>query len=346
MTRRAYLSRCAGARTRRVWDRPFGRPSVERRSPRRAHLRWPRIRSPARLTRPGDPLVPLSRLAALLYTVALAVAVGACGGDDSSDTSSSAAGSASPAANACAKGRLDLYEPGKLTIGTDKPAFPPYFQDDDPTNGKGFESAVAYAVADKLGFGKDEVAWTTVPFNSSYAPGPKQFDFDINQISITPQRAKRVDFSEPYFTAPQAVIALKGSGAARATDLAGLKDAKLGVQVGTTSLEAVQASIKPNSDPQVFNDSNDTVRALKAKRVDAIVVDLPTAFFLTAAEVPEAKIVGQFAAPGGDDWGLLLEKGSKLTQCVNRAVASLRSAGTLQRLQQRYMGGDAAPELR
>ncbi len=290
--------------------------------------------------------MPPSRLAALLSTVALAFAVGACGGDDSSDTSSSAGSSASPAANACAKSRLDLYEPGTLTIGTDKPAFPPYFEDDDPTNGKGFESAVAYAVADELGFGKDEVTWTTVPFNSSYAPGPKQFDFDINQISITPQRAKRVDFSEPYFTAPQAVIALKGSSAARATDLAGLKDAKLGVQVGTTSLEAVQASIKPSGDPQVFNDSNDTVRALKAKRVDAIVVDLPTAFFLTAAEVPEAKIVGQFAAPGGDDWGLLLAKGSKLTQCVNRAVASLRSAGTLQRLQQRYMGGDAAPELR
>jgi polar amino acid transport system substrate-binding protein len=288
-----------------------------------------------------------SRLAVLLSTVALlAVAVGACGGDDNADRSSGGGTASSRPANPCAKSALDLYESGMLTIGTDKPAFPPYFEDNDPSNGKGFESAVAYAVAQKMGFSKDEVTWTTVPFNSSYAPGAKQFDFDINQISITPQRAKRVDFSEPYFTAPQAVIALKGSSAAKATDLAGLKDAKLGVQVGTTSLEAVDASIKPGRDPQVFNDSNDTVRALTARRVDAIVVDLPTAFFLTAAEVPEAKIVGQFPAPGGDDWGLLLEKDSKLTPCVNRAVAALRSAGTLDRLQQRYMGGDAAPTLR
>jgi polar amino acid transport system substrate-binding protein len=291
--------------------------------------------------------VPQSRLAVLLSTVALlAVAVGACGGDDKTDQSSGGGTASSRPANPCAKSALHLYEPGKLTIGTDKPAFPPYFEDNDPSNGKGFESAVAYAVAQKMGFSKDQVTWTTVPFNSSYAPGAKQFDFDVNQISITPQRAKRVDFSEPYFTAPQAVIALKGSSAANATDLAGLKDAKLGVQVGTTSLEAVDASIKPSHDPQVFNDSNDTVRALKAKRVDAIVVDLPTAFFLTAAEVPEAKIVGQFPAPGGDDWGLLLEKDSKLTPCVNRAVAALRSAGSLDRLQQRYMGGDAAPTLR
>ena len=145
-----------------------------------------------------------------------------------------------------------------------------------------------------------------MPFNSSYAPGDKKFDFDINQISITPKRAEHVDFSDPYFTAPQAVVALKSSPAAGATSLADLSNAKLGVQVGTTSLDAVNASIKPSSPPQVYNDSNDTVRALKDKRVEAIVVDLPTAFYLTAAEVPEAKIVGQFAAPGGDQWGMLL----------------------------------------
>jgi polar amino acid transport system substrate-binding protein len=288
--------------------------------------------------------VPSSRLAVLLSTIALALVVGACGGDDDESTGS-AGGAAAPAADACSTDRLALKEPGTLTIGTDKPAFPPYFEDDDPTNGKGFESAVAYAVAAELGFANDQVKWITVPFNSSYAPGPKQFDFDINQISITPQRAERVDFSDPYFTAPQAVVALKGSEAANASDLASLKDAKLGVQVGTTSLEAVQSSIEPNSDPQVFNDSNDTVRALKTERVEAIVVDLPTAFFLTAAQIPEATIVGQFAAPGGDDWGLLLEKGSALTPCVNQALEELRSRGTLQDLQDRYMGGEAAPEL-
>jgi polar amino acid transport system substrate-binding protein len=284
-----------------------------------------------------------TRLALFVVLVLAAFAVAACGDDD--DDGDSGSSTTAAQADSCAKGQLALVNSGQLTVGTDKPAFPPYFEDNDPTNGKGFESAVAYAVAAELGFSPDDVEWVTVPFNSSYAPGPKQFDFDINQISITPPRAKQVDFSDPYFTAPQAVVALKSSDAAKATDLAGLKDAKLGVQVGTTSLDAVQDSIDPSSDPQVFNDSNDTVRALKTKRVEAIVVDLPTAFFLTAAEIPEAKIVGQFAAPGGDDWGLLLQKGSKLTPCVNQALDELRSRGTLQDLQDRYMGGNAAPDL-
>jgi polar amino acid transport system substrate-binding protein len=281
----------------------------------------------------------------LLSLLALSLSTAACGGDD--DASSDSAGSAATAtaAASCDKASLPVKTSGQLTVGTDKPAYPPYFEDDDPTNGKGFESAVAYAVAEQLGFSKDEVKWTVVPFNSSYAPGPKQFDFDINQISITPQRAKRVDFSEPYFTAPQAVIAPEGSPAAGATSLADLADKTIGVQVGTTSLDAVQQSIKPTKDPKVFNDSNDVTRALKNNAVDAAVVDLPTAFYLTGAELENAKIVGQFAAPGGDEWGLLLEKDSKLTDCVNQAVKKLADAGELKRLQDRYMGGEAAPEL-
>src|SRR4051794_1392207 len=289
----------------------------------------------------------------LLIASLLAAAVGAaaCGSSSDDTSSGSASGAAStaaakPAAAACDKASLPLKSSGTLTIGTDKPAYPPYFEDDKPTNGKGFESAVAYAVAKQLGFAPGEVKWSVVPFNSSYAPGDKKFDFDINQISITPKRAKHVDFSSPYFTAPQAVVATKGSAAANAASLADLAKAKLGVQVGTTSLDAVNASIKPSSQPQVFNDSNDTVRALKNGRVDAIVTDLPTAFFVTAAQVPGSKIVGQFAAPGGDRWGILLQKGSSLTQCVNQALAKLRSSGELQRMQDRWMGGDAAPELR
>jgi len=279
-----------------------------------------------------------------LSLLALSLVAAGCGDDEESTGS----GTATPAAAkaSCDNPSLKLKSPGRLTVGTDKPAFPPYFEDDDPTNGKGFESAVAYAVAEKLGFAESEVKWVTVPFNSSYAPGPKDFDFDINQISITPQRAKRVDFSEPYFTAPQAVIAPEGSPALDATSLADLGDKKIGVQVGTTSLEAVQASIKPTEDPQVFNDSNDVVRALDGKRVDAAVVDLPTAFYLTAAELENSKIVGQFAAPGGDEWGLLLEKGSGLTDCVSQAVKSLSDEGELKRLQDQYMAGEAAPELR
>ena len=288
------------------------------------------------------------RLAILLATLLLALTAGACGDDDDGggEPAGGSGAAATPAADPCAKDQLALNQAGTLTIGTDKPAFPPYFENNEPSNGRGFESAVAYAVAGELGFNNAEVKWITVPFNASYAPGPKKFDFDINQISITPQRAERVDFSEPYFTAPQAVIALKSSSAARAEDLAGLKDARLGAQVGTTSLEALQSEIAPESDPQVFNDSNDTVQALKTKRVDAIVVDLPTAFFLTAVDVPEATIVGQFAAPGGDDWGLLLEKDSALTACVDEALATLRDDGTLADLQDEYMGGNLAPELR
>jgi polar amino acid transport system substrate-binding protein len=290
-----------------------------------------------------------SLLVALLVTLAAAFGVAACGSSDNTSSSSAPAASstaaAQPAADTCDKASLDLKSSGKLTVGTDKPAYPPYFEDDKPSNGKGFESAVAYAVAKQLGFSADEVKWVVVPFNSSYAPGDKKFDFDINQISITPKRAEHVDFSSPYFTAPQAVVAREGSSAADAKSLADLAKAKLGVQVGTTSLDAVNQVIKPSSQPQVFNDSNDTVRALKIKRVDAIVVDLPTAFYLTAAEIPKSKIVGQFEAPGGDRWGLLLQKGSKLTECVNQALGKLGDSGELKQLQDKWMGGDAAPEL-
>jgi polar amino acid transport system substrate-binding protein len=288
-------------------------------------------------------------LPALLAAALLALGAVACGSSSSSSSSGSSAssgGSPTATADACAKDKLAVKTPGTLTVGTDKPAYPPYFEDNKPENGKGFESAVAYAIAAKLGFTKDQVKWTTVPFNSSYAPGPKSFDFDVNQISITPQRSKRVDFSAPYYTAPQAVVALKKSPAAHATSLAALASAKLGVQVGTTSLDAVMATIKPKSQPQVFNDSNDTVRALKDGRVDAIVVDLPTAFYLTAAQVPSATITGQFDAPGGDTWGALLEKDSKLTACVTKAVNDLETSGQLKTITDRWMGGQAgAPTL-
>jgi polar amino acid transport system substrate-binding protein len=286
----------------------------------------------------------LPRFLLALLIGLLAVAGAACG-DDDDEGQPAAESTATAEADACAPDQLALKNAGTLTVGTDKPAFPPYFEDDDPSNGKGFESAVAYAIAEQLGLG-DSVEWKVVPFNASFAPGPKDFDFDINQISITPKRAERVDFSEPYYTAPQAVLALKSSEAASAASLADLKDAKIGVQIGTTSLDAVNELVQPSEQPQVFNDSNDTVRALKTKRVEAIVVDLPTAFFLTAVEVPEAKIAGQFDAPGGDDWGVVLEKDSELTECVNKAIQELESSGELQEITDEWMGGQAgAPEL-
>ncbi len=279
----------------------------------------------------------------LVLLVLVAALVAGCGSDKSTSSSTTASGGSS---DSCAKDSLKTVTGGTLTVGTDKPAYPPYFSDDDPTNGKGFESAVAYAIATRLGFTKDEVKWIVVPFNSSYAPGPKKFDFDVNEISITPKREKVVDFSAPYFEAPQAVVVPKGS-TLKVTSLADLKDAKLGVQVGTTSLDAVQQEVKPTADPQVYNDSNDVVQALKQKRVQGVVVDLPTAFYVTAAQVDGSKIVGQFDAPGGDRWGALLAKGSPLTSCVSKAVEELRSSGELAKIQSRELGEAAgAPELR
>ncbi len=283
------------------------------------------------------------RLLFALAAVAASLAVAACGSSSDSNTSSS---TTAATAASCTKDQLALTTPGTLTVGTDKPAYPPYFEDDKPSNGKGFESAVAYAIAKQLGFAPADVTWKVVPFNSSYAPGPKDFDFDINQISITPKRATRVDFSTPYYTAPQAVLALKSSKAASATTLADLKDVKLGVQVGTTSLTAVNDVIKPSTQPQVFNDSNDTVAALKTKRVDAIVVDLPTAIYLRDAELDGAKVVGQFPVPGGDRWGVVLRKSSKLTPCISQAVSKLDSSGRLDAIRTQWMSASAdAPVL-
>jgi len=277
----------------------------------------------------------------VVLALSLSLAVAACGSSDSSSSSSSTATTAA----SCSKADLQTISSGKLTIGTDKPAYPPYFEDDKPTNGKGFESAVSYAIAKQLGFTKDEVDWAVVPFNSSYAPGPKKFDFDINQISISPARAKAVGFSTPYYTAPQAVLALKGTPAASATSLAELKDAKIGVQIGTTSLTDVTKVIQPSQQPQVFNDSNDTVRALKNKSVDAIVVDAPTAIYLRDFEIKDSVVVGKFAGTG-TPWGVVMAKNSKLIGCVNQAIDKLRASGQLATITDKWMGPyTKAPEL-
>lgn len=277
--------------------------------------------------------------ALVLALVPVVALLAGCGESKSSTDSTSAA--------ACKPGQLPTHSAGVFTVATDKPAYPPYFEEDEPANGEGFESAVAYAIAKQLGYPAAKVKWTVEPFNSSYAPGPKNFDFDVNEISMTPVREKAVDFSAPYYTANQAVVALKDSDAAKATSLADLEDAQLGVQIGTTSLEAAEEQIHPSSKPQVFNSSNDVVTALKNEQIDAIVVDLPTALYITAAQVPTAKVVGQFPAPGGDQWGALLAKGSALTPCVSEAVDKLRKSGELAKLTNRWMSQAAgAPELR
>jgi polar amino acid transport system substrate-binding protein len=288
-------------------------------------------------------------MASLRFAIALIFALGliaaGCGDDDESGNDDTAAAETVELSE-CTPETLETFKDGVLTVATDQPAYPPYFVDDDPTNGKGFESAVAYAIAEQLGFSEDQVEWTVVPFNASYAPGEKEFDFDVNQISITPKRAEQVDFSVPYYTANQAVVAGPDTDAAEATSLSDLADDEIGVQIGTTSLEGVEGEIQPSSDPQVYDNSNDVVTALKQGAVEAIVVDVPTALFLTATQVPDAVVVGQFSVPGGDEWGALLAKDSPLTPCVNAAIEELKSSGELAEIHDEWMSDAAkAPEL-
>ncbi|MEV6596057.1 ABC transporter substrate-binding protein [Actinoplanes sp. NPDC051346] len=281
---------------------------------------------------------------ALGGAVVLLAALGACAPAD--EAGPAASGSAATGA-ACASGALATRTPGKLTIGTDNPAYEPWFSENKPSNGKGFESAVAYEVAKRLGYRPENVVWTQVTFNNAIAPGPKTFDVDINQFSITPERRKAVDFSAPYYLVRQTVITTKGSKIAGAKTIAELKGATLGAQVGTTSYQAITELLKPTAKPQVFNNNDDAKKALENSQVDGIVVDLPTAFYMTGAELDDGVIVGQLPQVGvPEQFGLVLDLGSKLTPCVSQAVEQLRQDGTLATLEKTWLAGSAgAPEL-
>ena len=260
----------------------------------------------------------------------------------------------------CAKESLKLTTAGKLTIGTDNPAYPPYFQIPDgaatkpwelgdPTNGQGFESAFAYALADKLGFTKDDVTWIVVPFDNSFAPGTKTFDLDINQVSFTTERAQAVDMSDGYYSLNQSIVALKANGLASVTSIAGMKGFKFGAQIGTTSLDTINTAIAPTAAAKVYTTNDDAIAGLKAKQIDGLVVDLPTAFYVTAAQVENSVIVGQFPAPTGADaehFSVVLAKGSPLTACVNAAIGSLKSDGKLDAITKEWLSDKAsAPVL-
>jgi polar amino acid transport system substrate-binding protein len=225
---------------------------------------------------------------------------------------------------------------GKLTIATGQPAYSPWVIDNKPANGKGFESAVAYAVANKLGYAKKDVVWTRTTFDSAIAPGPKTFDLNLQQFSITPTRKKAVDFSSPYYTTSEAIVTTKGSPAASITTLAGLKKIKLGVQSGTTSYTVVVNDVK--TQPEVFNSNDDAVLALKSGQVDAIAVDLPTAFYLADSEVKNGVVLGQFSdTKGGDQFGFVLPKGSPLTKKVTAAVNAIRKDGELATITKKWL---------
>jgi polar amino acid transport system substrate-binding protein len=285
-------------------------------------------------------------LLALAAVSAVALAASAC----APKANTTAAASGGTASASCSTSSLSLYKQGQLTVATDSPAYSPWFDNNTPSDGKGFESAVAYAVAKELGFSTSQVKWVTESFDNSYAPGNKNFDFDINEISITSSRAKAVDFSTGYYTANQGVLTLSTSKYAGATSLAALKGAKIGVQVATTSYQAVQSEIKPSGSVSVYNTTDDEVNALKDGQVDAIVTDMPTVFYLASAELNNGKIVGQFSYDGtggaAEQFGLLLQKNSGLTSCVNQAIAKLQSSGELASITKQWLSDSAdAPEL-
>ena len=237
---------------------------------------------------------------------------------------------------------------GKLTIGTGQPAYSPWVLNDKPESGEGFEAAVAYAVADKLGFKKTDVVWVRTTFDQAIAPGPKNFDFNLQQYSITDERKKTVDFSSAYYSTTQTVITVKGTKAAAAKSIADLQSVLLGAQTGTTSYAAITDVIKPTQKALAFNSNSDAVAALKNGQVDALVLDLPTALYETAVDLSNGLIVGQLpTAAKGDEFGLVLDKGSKLTATVTAAVDALRADGTLAKLEEKWLTTSAgAPVLK
>ena len=263
----------------------------------------------------------------LALVVASALAITGCSKAETSDSATSAS---------CAKADLATVASGKLTIATGEPAYYPWIIDDKPETGNGFEGAVAYAVAKQLGFSNDEVTWVRTTFDGAVTPGEKNFDFNLQQFSITPDRQKVVDFSSPYYTAPQAIVSYEGSKIAGKTSIAELTNAKLGAAVGTTSLDAIENQI--GIKPQVFNDNAAGVSALKNGQIDGLVVDLPTAFYLSGVEIDKGIIVGQLPSTGsGDQFGLLLSKDSKLTACVSAAVDAITADGTLAAITEKWL---------
>ena len=293
----------------------------------------------------------MRRLVLLLAAVVLAVSAAGCGGSKKSSSGTTTG----TTAQACTKSNLHLVHSGQLTIGTGNPAYPPWFAGgtkssywkvDDPNNGQGYESAVAYEVAKQLGFSKPEVKWVAVGFNPSIAPGPKNYDFNIQQVSFNPQRAKAVGFSRSYFQENQSVVGLQGTPITSAKTFADLQKYKLGAEVGTTSYDYIVNNIKPSQKPQVYDTLNDAITALKNHQIDGLVTDFPGAYYIADVQLSNGVIVGRLPTIGAEEhFGMTLEKGNQLVDCLNRALATLKQDGTLQQLEQKWITGKAKAPL-
>jgi polar amino acid transport system substrate-binding protein len=253
-------------------------------------------------------------------------------------------------ASQCAEANSDAFQtPGTLTVGTGNPAFPPWweggesegseFEFNDPANGEGYEGAVVADVAERLGFSfPDEVTFVAVGFNKSFAPGPKDFDFVLQQISYLPERDEAVDFSDSYYDVQQALVSVEGSVIADATSVADLAEATLGAPIGTTSLTVIEEVVQPTAEPQVYDDLAGAVQDLKNGAIDGIVVDLPSAFFITAVQIPRGVVVGQFQTEGSQEYfAMAFETGSPLVECVNLALQEMRDDGTLDAIEQEWL---------
>jgi polar amino acid transport system substrate-binding protein len=298
----------------------------------------------------------------LVGLVALGVVGVACGSDDGAGATPSASPVTSSSADPCAPESLNLLTDGTLTIGTDNPAFQPWFGGSgtygpwkaqpnsgtgNPASGDGFESAVAYAIADQLGFAQDQVTWVPITFNESFKPGEKDFDFDINEISYSPDRAQAVDFSESYYEVSPALVAIKGTPITQATTFADLKVYKLGAQIGTTSYSYIVDNIQPDQQPAVFDRSVDVIRALSNGQIDGYITDAPTAYVnVLIGQVKNGVVVGQFPAIGDQEYfGLVFSQGNPLVGCVNQAIEALKSDGTLDGLQAQWLKDVTFPEI-
>ena len=277
----------------------------------------------------------MRRILITAAVAALGTGLAACG---STNAGSGSGSGSSVSVTSCSNAGIqkDLYTKGVLTVATDKPAYPPWFEDNNPANGKGYESAVAYAVAKQLGFKNSQVKWAYEPFNDSYAPGPKKFDFDINEISVSAARAQAVTFSNSYYDVQQALVALKGTPIVTKHTAADLKTYVFGDQVGTTSLAFINSAIQPTQTPKVYETLNDVKQALQTHQIAALVTDTPTAQYISSSEIPHSTMVGQFPS-SGEHYGLLFAKGNPLVTCVNKALATLKSNGTLAALQKKYL---------
>ena len=265
-----------------------------------------------------------------------ALLLAACGGNSSSSDSTATAGAGT--GNECTAGKTLAAD--TLTIGTGNPAYSPWVDNDAPESKEGFEAAIAYAVAEELGFADTAVKWVRTGFDEAIQPGVKNFDFNLQQYTITDERKKTVSFSDSYYTTNQAVVALAGSPAIGATTVASMKDVKFGAQAGTTSLDFITNVIKPTTEPYVYDDNAGAKAALEAKQIDAVVVDLPTAFYIAAAELTDATVVGQFPASLSttpDNFGFVFDLDNELVGCVNTALAALKDDGTLATIEKTWL---------